>query len=132
MIHKIIINKDDSSEMVGQTNINTCKCKNLLSRIKKIFEFAANINQSGFSLLQYQRIIGWYFAKEERNWFRKLKLLFIEAIDILLLGCCTGFSYTLIKWCSQLAKIIIPHPPPLPHPLTFNWMNELANKWGLS
>ena len=36
-----------------------------------------------------------------------------RGIDILLLGCCTRFLCTLIKWCSQLAKITIPPHPPL-------------------
>ena len=34
-------------------------------------------------------------------------------IDILLLWCCTRFSCTMIKWCSQLAKITIPTIHPL-------------------
>ena len=46
--------------------------------------------------------------------------LFDCKIEILLLGCCTRFLCTLIKWCSQQAKIN--------HPIPYHWMNELTSK----
>ena len=41
------------------------------------------------------------FARQIEKWHLHV------AIDILLLGCCTRFSWTLIKWYSQLAEIMI-------------------------
>ena len=49
-----------------------------------------------------------------------------EWIDILLLGCCTRFPCTLIKSCSQLAKITLPSNP-LPSPPT-GWTNWPINE----
>ena len=50
----------------------------------------------------------------------------IGLIDILLLGCCTRFSCTLIQsYLSQWYH----NQPPLPHPFPSHWMNELTNKW---
>ena len=49
----------------------------------------------------------------------------IVLMDISLPGCYTRFSCTLIKWCSQQAKITI-HPIPSPPPGLTNWpINEV-------
>ena len=49
-------------------------------------------------------------------------------IEILLLGYCTRFSFTLINWYSQLAKIIINTlpPPPIHHLYP---IHSLSNRW---
>ena len=60
---------------------------------------------------------------QNKSFFVKItmfKFHILTLIDILFLGSCTRFSFTLIKWCSQLVKITI---PTLSHPLPslINW-----------
>ena len=58
----------------------------------------------------------------------------ILAINKLVLGCCTTFLCTLIKCCSQLAKITIPSTEPLytfPSPPT-RWTNWPIKKFHVS
>ena len=55
--------------------------------------------------------------------------IFVTGIDIVILGCCTRFQCTLIKWYLKLAKIFwLGVPTTLRHSLLFSWMNELTNK----
>ena len=46
---------------------------------------------------------------------RRFHGVFVQEMDILLLGCCTRFLFTLIKLYSQLANITIPLIQPLYH-----------------
>ena len=64
----------------------------------------------------------------DRIMFVKLISLMIES-DLLLLGCCTKFSYTLIKLFSHLAKITL-HPTNPLYPIPF-FPTELTN-WAIN
>ena len=81
--------------------VNCSRTQNLLSLYPWCpFLYGIFIGQDHFTKV-------WLKGRVTRAEWTSTKLM-----DILLLGCCTRFSCTLITWCLLLAKNNDTHPPP--------------------